>query len=210
MQQVNLYLPEFRPKVDPLSAERAAILLGLLIAVLTGFQFARVSDMNAARNLASDLEAQQLSLQQTSDELKKRPRAVRDAALELEAENLRDAITNREGVAGIISSRSMGNDSGFSRHLVAMGRHKLDGVALRDFTLDAGGAFLRLEGVSQKAELVPLYVSHLQADENFSRTKFGYLTLQNLGAGVSFLLSGDGPVDPATLSFFPEEQLAPR
>lgn len=209
MQQVNLYLAEFRPRVDLLSAERAAVLLGILFIALIGLHIARVKDMNAVRDAAVALETQQLALKQTADELKKAPKPVKDAALELEIEQLREAIRNREGVAGIITSRSMGNDSGFSQHLVALGRHKLDGVALRHFTLDSGGAFLRLEGVSQKPELVPLYVSQLQADENFTRTKFGYLTLRDQGAGVSFLLSGDGPADPATLSYFTDEQLAP-
>lgn len=210
MQQINLYLPEFRAKVDLLSAERAAALLGILLAVLIGMQILKVRDLNAMRNTAVELETRQLALKQTADQQKKTPKPNRDPALEQEVERLRDAIQNREGVAGIIASRSMGNDTGFSRHLVALGRHKVEGVALRDFTLDAGGAFLRLEGMSQKAELVPLYISQLQADENFNQTKFGNLTLHGNGAGVRFLLSGDGPMDPAALIFFTEEQLLPR
>lgn len=210
MQQINLYLPEFRPKMDLLSAERAAALLGVLLLVLIGVQVLQVRDLNAMRHTAADLEARQLTLQQTADQLKKSPKPDKDPALEQEIERLRSAIQNRESVAGIITSRSMGNDTGFSRHLVALGRHKVEGVALRDFTLDSGGAFLRLEGMSQKAELVPLYVSQLQSDENFSQTKFGNLTLRGYGAGVRFLLSGDGPVDPATLTYFTEEQLLPR
>jgi hypothetical protein len=210
MQQINLYLPEFRPKVELLSAERAAALLGILLVVLIAAQILQVRELNVMRSTAVDLETQQLALKQTADQLKKAPKPSSDPALEQEIERLRGAIQNREGVAGIITSRSMGNDTGFSRHLIALGRHKVDGVALRNFTLDSGGAFLRLEGVSQKAELVPLYVSQLQADENFNQTKFGNLTLRGYGAGVSFLLSGDGPMDPATLTYFTDEQLLPR
>jgi hypothetical protein len=210
MQQVNLYSAEFRPQVDFLTAERAAGLLGLVLAVLIGLQFADAQKLNAARDLVTDLEAQQTNLKQTADKLKKKPKAIKDPALELEVEHLREAIRNREGVAGIITNRSMGNDTGFSKHLVALGRHKVGGVALSTFALEAGGAFLRLEGMSQKPELVPLYVSQLQSDEHFSKTKFGFLTLQNHGAGVRFLLSGDGPFDPASMSFFTEEHLPRR
>lgn len=209
MQQINLYLPEFRPKVDLLSAERAAILLAVLLVLLIGLQGFRASEMNAAEAIAVELEGRQQNLKEQADTLKKAPKPVKDAGLEREIEQLREAIRNREGVAGIIASRSLGNDTGFSRHLVALGQRKVEGVSLQEFTLQSGGAFLRLSGVSQKPELVPLYVSQLQNDEHFTTTKFGYLSLRNQGTGVGFLLSGDGPMDEGTLSLFSEEQLVP-
>lgn len=209
MQQINLYLPEFRPKVDLLSAERAAILLAVLLVLLIGLQGFRASEMNAAESIAVELEGRQQNLKEQADTLKKAPKPVKDAGLEREIEQLREAIRNREGVAGIIASRSLGNDTGFSRHLVALGQRKVEGVSLQEFTLQSGGAFLRLSGVSQKPELVPLYVSQLQNDEHFTTTKFGYLSLRNQGTGVGFLLSGDGPMDEGTLSLFSEEQLVP-
>lgn len=210
MQQINLYLPEFRPKVELLSAERAAIVVAVLLTVLVGLQVFRGQEMNKARAVATALEAEQKALKEQADTLKKAPKPVRDAALEREIEQLREAIRNREGVAGIIASRSLGNDAGFSEHLVALGRHKVDGVALQEFSIRGGGSFLRLTGVSQKPELVPLYVSQLQSDKNFEDTKFGYLSLRNQGSGVSFLLSGDGPIDDVSLTLFTEEQLVPR
>lgn len=207
MQQINLYLPELRAKVDILSAERAAILLAVLLALLIGLQIFRTVEMSAAEAVATDLEAQQKQLKEQADTLKKAPKPVKDPGLEREVEQLREAIRNREGVAGIIASRSLGNDGGFSRHLVALGQRKVDGVSLQEFTLQSGGAFLRLSGVSQKPELVPLYVSQLQNDDQFKSTKFGYLSLSSEGSGVNFLLSGDGPMDEGTLTIFSEEQL---
>jgi Tfp pilus assembly protein PilN len=209
MQQINLYLPEFRPKVEMLSAERSATLLAVLLMLLVGLQVFRASEMSAAESVAAELESQQQKLKEQAAILKKAPKPVKDAALEREIEQLREAIRNREGVAGIIASRSLGNDIGFSHHLVALGQRKVDGVSLEEFSLQAGGAFLRLSGLSQKPELVPLYVSQLQNDDHFKTTKFGYLSLRNQGSGVSFLLSGDGPVDEGTLTLFTEEQLVP-
>lgn len=209
MQQINLYLPEFRPKVEMLSAERAALLLTVLLVLLVGLQMVRASDMNAAEAVAAELERQQLALKEQATALKKAPKPVKDAALERQIEQLRDAIRNREGVAGIIANRSLGNDAGFSQHLVALGQRKVEGVSLQEFTLQSGGAFLRLSGVSQKPELVPLYLSQLQNDDTFKTTKFGYLSLRNQGSGVNFLVSGDGPMDEETLTLFTEEQLFP-
>ena len=207
MQQINLYLPELRPKVDILSAERAAILLALLFVLLIGLQIFRSMEMSAADAVATELEDREEKLKDQAALLKKAPKPVKDAGLEREIEQLREAIRNREGVAGIIASRSLGNDGGFSRHLVALGQRKVEGVSLQEFTLQSGGAFLRLSGVSQKPELVPLYVSQLQNDEQFKITKFGYLSLRSESSGVSFLLSGDGPMDEGTLTLFAEEQL---
>lgn len=209
MQQVNLYLPEFRPKVDVLSAERAAILLGALLILLVGLQIFRTQQMRAAESIAIELESRHKQLKDQADLLKKAPKPIKDPALEREIEQLREAIRNREGVAGVIASRSLGNDAGFSQHLVALGKQKVDGVSLQEFKLDSGGAFLRLSGVSQKPELVPLYVSQLQNDESFKSTKFGFLSLHNNGSGIRFLLSGDGPMDEGTSSLFTEEQVVP-
>lgn len=207
MQQINLYLPEFRPKKDLLSAERAVVLLGVLFAVLLMLYIGRAVDMAKAEKVALELETQQKEQKQKIDELKKAPKPSKDPSLEQEVARLRDAIRNRENVAEVISGRSLGNDAGFSRHLIALGRHKVDGVSLQGFSVRGGGAFLRLEGVSQKPELVPLYVSQLQGDENFRSTKFGYLSMQSHGASVQFTLSGDGPMAPETLTYFTNEQL---
>lgn len=209
MQQINLYLPEFRTKVDMLSAERVAILLAALLALLVALQIFSASQMRTAEAVVVELEREQLALKEQANALKKAPKPVKDAHLERQIEQLRDAIGNREGVAEIITSRSLGNDTGFSRHLVALGQHKVDGVFLQEFTLQSGGTFLRLAGVSQKPELVPLYLSQLQSDDQFKATKFGYLSLHNQGSGIRFLLSGDGPMDEGTITLFTEEQVVP-
>ena len=56
MQQINLYLPEFRPKVDMLSAERVAILLAALLALLVVLQIFRASEMRAAEAVVVELK----------------------------------------------------------------------------------------------------------------------------------------------------------
>lgn len=206
MQQINLYLPEFRPQVDLLSASRAAIFIAALLVLILGLHLYRANQLSAANAAVVELEQQQKTLKEQADALKKSPKPVKDADLERQVEELRQAIGNREGVAKMIANRSLGNDTGFSRHLLALGQHKVEGVSLEEFTLQSGGAFLHLAGVSQKPELVPLYISQLQEDDSFNRTKFGYLSLRNQGTAVRFLLSGDGPVEEGALTGFNDGQ----
>lgn len=204
MQQINLYLPEFRPRQDWLSAERVAIALGILFAILLAVHVTHISQLAKAEKNVLAAEAEQSSAREQAESLKKAPRPVKDPLLEQEVVRLRAAIHNREGMAEIMSGQSLGNEQGFSRHLLALGRHKVEGVSLENFALRSGGAFVRLEGVSQKPELVPLYVTQLQSDINFSAAKFGFLSMNNQGSGVRFLLSGDGPMAPETLTYFTE------
>jgi len=204
MQQINLYLPEFRPQTDWLSAEKVALVLGAFLAILLSIQLVQARQLSGLQKAVLALETEQKAKKLEADALKNAPRPAKDPALEIEIERLRQAIQNRERASTILAQRSMGNDSGFSQHLVALGRQKVEGVSLQNFALQSGGAFVRLEGVSTKPELVPLYISQLQQDQHFASAKFGYLSMQNYGDGVRFLLSGDGPMDPQTLPYVME------
>jgi hypothetical protein len=205
MQQINLYLPEFRPQSDYFSAEKSAIFLLLLLVVMIFLQVSRSGQLANMEAQVVQLETQQKTLKEQVDALKKKPAQGRSAALEQEIAKTREAIRNREAIAEVIGGHSLGNQSGFSRQLLVLGEQQLEGVSLQSFGLERGGAFARLAGVSLKAESVPLYVARLQADPNFAATRFGFLTLQNTDTGVQFLLSGDGPVAEETLGYFAEK-----
>lgn len=205
MQQINLYLPEFRPHRDYFSAEYSAIFLVLLLAVMIFLHVSRSGQVKALETQVVQLETQQQALKEQTDALKKKPVVGRSAALEQQVAQTREAIRNREAIAEVIGGQSLGNQTGFSRQLLALGEQRVEGIALQSFNLRRGGAYARLEGVSLKAESIPLYVSKLQGDPSFATTRFGFLSLRNTDAGVQFLLSGDGPVTEDTLNYLAEK-----
>ena len=209
MQQINLYLPEFRPRGDWLAAENCAALLVVLLVALIGLQWIRSAGLRDLEEQVVQLETRQKTMKEQIAALKKTPAAGRSAALEREIAQTREAIRNREAIAEFIGGQSLGNQQGFSRHMLALGQHRVEGVALQAFAFYQGGSFARLAGVSQKPESVPLYVTQLQNDPNFAATKFGFLSMQNIGDGVQFLLSGNGPMAEQTLNLFAEKALQP-
>ena len=198
MQQINLYLPEYRQKRDWFAAEYCAGLLVLLVITLIVLQTSRGAALDHMEEQVVVLETQQKALKEQVEALKQKPAAGKSAVLEQEIAQTREAIRNRESIANFMSGQSLGNQQGFSRQMIALGQHKVDGVALQSFAFAQGGVFARLEGLSQKPELVPLYVAQLQSDENFLATKFGVLSLHNSDTGIRFLLSGDSPLEPDT------------
>jgi len=205
MQQINLYLPEFRPHRDYFSAENSAIFLLVLLVLMIFLQVSRSSQLAALESQVVELEMQQQQQKDQLDSLKKKPVLGRSAALEQEVARTREAIRNREAIAEVISGQSLGNQTGFSHQLLALGEQRVEGISLKSFDLRRGGSFARLEGVSLKAESVPLYVARLQGDSSFAATRFGFLSLRNTDAGVQFLLSGDGPVTEETLEYLAEK-----
>lgn len=205
MQQINLYLPEFRPHRDYFSAEYSAIFLVLLLAAMVFLHVSRSGQVKALETQVVQLETQQQALKEQVDALKKKPVVGRSAALEQQVAQTREAIRNREAIAEVIGGQSLGNQTGFSRQLLALGEQRVEGIALQSFNLRRGGAYARLEGVSLKAESIPLYVAKLQGDPSFATTRFGFLSLRNTDAGVQFLLSGDGPVTEDTLNYLAEK-----
>lgn len=205
MQQINLYLPEFRPHRDFFSAENSLIFLLVLLGLMIFLQVSRSGQLAALEAQVVRLEEQQKTQKEQVDALKKTPVQGRSAALERELEQTREAIRNREAIAELIGGQSLGNQTGFSGQLLALGEQQLEGMYLQSFDLKRGGAVARMSGVSLKAESVPLYVARLQADPGFSATRFGFLSLRNTDSGVQFLLSGDGPVPEDMLSHTAEK-----
>jgi hypothetical protein len=205
MQQINLYLPEFRPHRDYFSVENSGIFLLLLLVLMIFLQLSRSSQLNVLESQVTELEMQLQKQKDQVETLKKTPVLGRSAALEQEVAQTREAIRNREAIAQVIGGQSLGNQTGFSRQLLALGEQRVEGISLQSFNLRRGGAFARLEGVSLKAESVPLYVARLQGDPSFAATRFGFLSLRSSDTGVQFLLSGDGPVTEETLGYLAEK-----
>jgi hypothetical protein len=207
MQQINLYLPEFRPHRDYFSAENSAIFLLLLLGLMIFLQVHRGGQLKTLEAQVIALETQQQTLKEQADALKKRPAPGHSAALEQEISQTREAIRNREAIAELIGGQTLGNQSGFSRQLLALGEQRVEGISLQSFGLQRGGTFARLEGISIKAESVPLYVVRLQSDPSFANTRFGFLSLRNTDAGVKFLLSGEAPANEDASAYVAEKTL---
>ena len=178
VQQINLYLPEFRPRKTWFSALFTAwsCLFVLLALLLVSALIERNVDIYQ-RNVEI-MESQAMS---TSERLKDfRSRSPHIDAMDLDSRivKLRDDILAREKVGTILQMQSYGNVNGFSDILRALAAHSSGDFSLNRIRISANGTLLELSGETRKIASIPLYMQDLQQEDAFRKVNFGVLSMR--------------------------------
>jgi len=177
MQQVNLFLPEFRPKKEWLTAASlASVVIGVIVLFIV-FHLLAMNNLQRLKAQVMELENRQVVAQNQLDSMKARAKPFQDNQLDSQLKYLRAALKSRRQVEQIIASQNLGNAAGFSVPMEALARHSFDSIALERIRLSRGGKYLQFKGYTRQPEDVASYVQRLQEDESFSYTRFGLLTL---------------------------------
>ncbi len=178
MQQINLYLPEFQPNREPLRSIQMLWGLGVFIVLLIIVSVLSVN-ANHERELAlvqSRAQLEQLKTQIAQLE-QRRPRSNL-AELDAQIVQLTQELDRRGQIFNIIANKNLGNNTGFSAHLQALGRQSLDTVSLSVFSLQHGGNYAEFAGKTRAADQIPLYVQRLRSEPVFAQSAFGVLNLE--------------------------------
>lgn len=178
MQQVNLYLAEFRPKLDLLSAKYMGLLMLIIILgmVVSQVRLVKKNSLLAVEVAAVNEDVKLLETKLTK--LKNLPKASDRNKMEESLALVQAAIHNREYAQKVIQSKNLGNDKGFSPALTAIASLSLQDVVLTEFVLRAGGRQVELRGISKKSTAIPQYLHKLQADSAFATSEFGVLQIE--------------------------------
>ena len=145
MQQVNLYLPELRPKKEWLTARTTGVIaLGFIAMMWLGV-------LLSSHRL--ELRAQQLERMETYrqqallriQDIRSRARPGVSAELDEQLANIIAAIATREKLAAIMRGQELGNQQGFSAALEGLARQSMPSISLEHFRFSAGGARVELE-----------------------------------------------------------------
>jgi hypothetical protein len=192
MQQINLYLPEFKPNREPLRSIHmvwAALAFILLLIAFSFYSSARNSQLEQALDAERKaMETLQLDLQKISAQQARNQPAQLDA----EIERIQGEIARRRQILGLISSQNFGNTSGFSEQLRALARQSLDTLAVESFSLLRGGNYVELTGKTHRADQVPLYLQRLRSEPGFASVGFGVLNVEREkegGAALNFTVA---------------------
>ncbi|PCK08362.1 MAG: hypothetical protein COA42_09610 [Alteromonadaceae bacterium] len=177
MQEVNLYLPEFFPTSDWLSAKNLVSVVLALIAVLSISAWHQNENIEQYQLELAALEAQQKLLSKSVEALKSAPRIDEDARLQLQIVRLEYDIQSLKMVQSSMLAQSPGNDVGFSPILHTLAEQSLASLALQRIRISHNGKRLDLQGVTRQAGDVPLYLSALQAEVSMSSVEFGLLSM---------------------------------
>lgn len=191
MQQINLYLPEFRPNREPLRtlhmlwACAGLFVLLLLFTVYSSFQNSRLEAQLVQTQNATK------SILQQFDALSKNKPAQSSAELDVRLEQLQANLQRHLQILAMIQHQDLGNDKGFSAQLNALAKASLSSISLESFSLQRGGSYAELSGKTSAADQVPLYLQRLRADPSFEKVAFGVLKVarEENGSALQFSLA---------------------
>jgi hypothetical protein len=177
LQQVNLYLPELRPKKEWLT-------LGTLLLTITGFTLIMLfsllkiqRDIHRNQQHITFLQGQKTDTEQRINEVLARPRPGDSAQLERQKRQLQVAVSAREHLAQIIAGQNLGNDAGFSAIFGALSKHAKPPIAVEHFRILRGGSYMEMKGETGKPEDIPLFLQQLNSEVAFVDVQFGRLAL---------------------------------
>lgn len=178
MQQVNLYLPEFRPSIEPLRAIHMAWALFAVSIVLfatTALTYYQYSQL--AHEFAKVDQIQKTLQSQLQKTAVTKP-GLSGPELDAKIQKLQKELERRQELASIVASQNLGNDKGFSGQMMALANASLDSISLETFSLQSGGNYAELSGKTRSADQIPLYLQKLRADPSFARVAFGVMNIE--------------------------------
>lgn len=178
MQQVNLYLPEFQPRQEPLMATQMGVICGafvgllLLISLVAGWQ-----NRGAAEKI-TEAQAEVNRLKAQNQQLRNQRPKSQKAQLEQQIANLQQQLARRQRLESLMADQDLGNAAGFSMQMESLARQSLRTLSLSSFDIREGGRYVELSGWVRSADQVPLYIQQLQREPSFQRVGFGVLTIE--------------------------------
>ncbi len=203
MQQINLYLPEFRPSREPLRTIHMAWgLLGIFIVLILVSVFNSHQHTQLLQQLTQAQQAQQ-TLQAQLQILTPQKSAQPDVNVDVDAkiQQLQKVLQRRQQVFAMISSQSLGNQKGFSAQLTTLAQASLNTISLETFSLQRGGTYAELSGKARSADQIPLYLQKLRTDPSFANVGFGVMNVErdkNNNGLLQFSLAKSKPSAEAT------------
>jgi Tfp pilus assembly protein PilN len=178
MQQINLYLPEFRPNREPLRAIHMAWAgLALLILLVVFSFYSNHQQAVLQQQLVQEQNAQQ-TLQAQMQVLSVKKPLQASAELDVKIIQLQKNLQRHMQVLSMISHQDFGNDKGFSAQLNALGQASLSTISVESFSLQRGGKYAELSGLTRSADQIPRYLQRLRRDASFTDVGFGVLNIE--------------------------------
>ncbi len=195
LQQVNLFLPEFRPEQGTFNfVTMIYAWIGIVVFLALVQVWGWNQTQNAREKLAA-IEDEQVKVLRQLKELRDATPKETKAQMQENIEEAEAAVMRRRQVLRTMQGRAIGNTEGFSRFLVGLSNQHMDGLALDRFSFLNGGNYVELSGWTYKPELVPDYMQRLQREDSFEETRFGEMSIERIAAqrndALKFVLGTD-------------------
>jgi len=193
LQQINLYLPEFKVKKDPLTVMLMAQVLGVVLVIMVLVSAVQIFSRWQANSSLAELQATLVEETRKTNELDD-VLARRSQSEELS--NRLDAAENRLQariqIRDFLSETQLGNVVGFSEYFKDLSRASIEGLSLSEFSFSRGGEVVRIAGEVVDSSMVPRYVNNLEVGTSSLKGKHFSPTISRSDAAsqqFSFALS---------------------
>lgn len=178
-QQINLLLPELRPRFDwlALPVVAGAALVGLLLLLAMAVMTAMTADGLKTREVvvSNQLAALQQQVQSLGRSLGARQA---DTALDKQIAAARLAVSQRQEVLNVIAQGDVAGSSAYSGLLQGFSRQIVDGVWLVGFGFAQKDVEIR--GRLIDPALLPVYINRLNAEPAFAGRRFATLDMKGV------------------------------
>ncbi|MBP5986600.1 MAG: hypothetical protein KA538_05395 [Azonexus sp.] len=202
-QQINLLLPELRPRFDwlALPVVGGAALAGLLLLVAMAVMTAMTTDGLKAReaNVRNQLAALQQQVQSLGRTLGARQA---DTALERQIASARLAVSQRQEVLNVIAQGDVAGSNAYSGLLQGFSRQIVDGVWLVGFGFAQKDVEIR--GRLTDPALLPMYINRLNAEPAFAGRRFATLDMKGVEPAAARADAAPAPATAVTTARFTE------
>ncbi len=177
-QSVNLYLPELRPRIDWLSAQRFMLAVLLSLGVVVALTANDLLERSERQQTLASLEA--LIVQETAI-AESMESALIDSATD---QNLVQEVAARQQSVATLNATletlravNQGNLLGFATYLKNLSRASSEGLWLTRIVISNGGSNALLEGYAQESALVPAFIEKLSSGwEEGEGWKFSHIS----------------------------------
>ncbi len=177
-QHINLLTDDLIERKPPLDARWVAGISAFALVVLACGVFWMQYAVRAAQQEAVQAEDRRVEALAEVERLNRQyPPPQQDPQLLLQRDELRRAIAQKQLVVTLLDGGGMGNEAGFSEHLLALARQRVKGLWLTRIELRGGGEQVVLGGKTLESESVPGYLQRLGSETVFLGKEFEFLRI---------------------------------
>ncbi len=162
IQQINLYLPEFKVKKDPLTAQLMLQVLGGVVAIMLLVSLYDIFSRWQLNRELSDLQETLIEETRKTDELDEvLARRSQNTELSDRLDRAESRLESSRQIRDFLSDTTLGNVAGFSEYFKDLSRASIDGLSITEFSFSNGGRTVRIAGEVVDSAMVPRYVENI-------------------------------------------------
>lgn len=191
-QQINLLLPELRPRWDWFAFPVVAGVALAGVAVMAGLVGLGGYQANALKSLQAQSETELKALQQNVQGLGQTLAGRKpNTALQAEIDQLKEVLQQREAAFAVVAAGKVAPGGGHASLLRGFARQAMEGVWLTGFSFSGQDAEIR--GRLSQPALLPQYIRRLNGETAFQGRRFAALDMKDSASATAPVAAAPAP-----------------